>query len=137
MNGKKIIVAYDGSESSNKALALAADLSKSIAGELLLVSVAERPSDLFTFKQLERDREENSKAIIKAGEKQASSFGSAIKPVLLKGDPADEIIRFAQEEKASVIVVGTRSLAGLQRLMLGSVAQALVTNSPIPVLVAK
>lgn len=137
MTKKKIIVAYDGSDSSNKALTLAADLCAAIAGELLLVSVAERPSELFTFKQLEHDREEASKAILRNGEQHAATLGVAIKPVLLCGSPAEEVIRFAGEQQAYVIVVGTRSLAGLQRLMLGSVAQALVNNSSIPVLVAK
>jgi nucleotide-binding universal stress UspA family protein len=137
MNNKTIIVAYDGSPSSNKALKLAADLSRAESSEIALVSVIERPSDIFTLEHLERNREQYGKQAIDTGEKQAEALGIKVKPVLLRGNPSEEIINYAHKENAYLIIVGTRGLGGLQRLMLGSVAQALVTHSDIPVVVAK
>lgn len=134
---KKLIVAYDGSPSSNKALQLAADLSRAEATEISLVLVIERPSDIFNLESIERERELNGKETMEAGERQAESLGIQVKPVLLTGDPAEEIITYARQINAYLIIVGTRGLGRLQRLMLGSVAQALVTNSDIPVVVAK
>lgn len=134
---KKLIVAYDGSPSSNKALQLAADLSGAETTEISLVLVIERPSDIFHLESIERERELNGKEMIKAGEHQAELLGIKVKPVLLTGNPSEEIIHYAHQINASLIIVGTRGLGRLQRLMLGSVAQALVTNSDVPVVVAK
>jgi nucleotide-binding universal stress UspA family protein len=54
---------------------------------------------------------------------------------LAMGDPAAEIVRAAEEEKADSIVLGTHGRTGLSRLLMGSVAEAVVRRAPCPVLV--
>jgi universal stress protein A len=54
---------------------------------------------------------------------------------LTMGDPASEIVRIAEEEKADMIVLGTHGRTGMSRLLMGSVAEAVVRRSPSPVLV--
>lgn len=54
---------------------------------------------------------------------------------LAMGDPAAEIVRIAEEEKADSIVLGTHGRTGLSRLLMGSVAEAVVRRAPCPVLV--
>jgi nucleotide-binding universal stress UspA family protein len=137
MCSKKFIVAYDGSPSSDKALKLAGDLMKAESIEISLVLVIERPSDLFNLEQMERDRELAAKQVIESGEKRAEAYGVEVNTVLLKGNPSEEIINYAKRENAYLIIVGTRGLGRVQRLMLGSVAQELITYSDIPILVAK
>lgn len=51
------------------------------------------------------------------------------------GDTADGIINCAKEFKADLIVIGTHSRSGIDRLLMGSVAEHVVRHSPIPVLV--
>jgi universal stress protein A len=53
---------------------------------------------------------------------------------LLHGDPASEIVRLAEEEHADLIVMGTHGRTGLMRLLMGSVAEAVVRRAPCPVL---
>ena len=55
---------------------------------------------------------------------------------LLHGRPAVEITRFAREEGFDLVVVGTHSRRGLERLLLGSVATGILHRAPCPVLVA-
>lgn len=55
--------------------------------------------------------------------------------MLTMGDPAAEIVRVAEEEKADMIVLGTHGRTGMSRLLMGSVAEAVVRRSPAPVLV--
>lgn len=55
---------------------------------------------------------------------------------LLHGRPAAEIARLAREESFDLIVVGTHSRRGLERLLLGSVATGILHRAPCPVLVA-
>jgi nucleotide-binding universal stress UspA family protein len=56
---------------------------------------------------------------------------------LLLGDPASEIVRLAEEEHAEMIVMGTHGRTGLRRLLMGSVAEAVVRRATCPVLCLK
>jgi nucleotide-binding universal stress UspA family protein len=56
---------------------------------------------------------------------------------LLAGDPAEAIIRLAQTEDVDMIVMGTHGRRGLTRLLMGSVAEAVVRAAPCPVLTVK
>ncbi len=50
---------------------------------------------------------------------------------------AESIINYASEQKADLIVIGTRGTSGLKRLVLGSVASAVVAHASCPVLVVR
>ena len=60
-----------------------------------------------------------------------------VRHVLLEGDPAKEIIHYAMEEGIDLIVMGTHGRTGLERLLMGSVAENVVRGAPCSVLVAK
>ena len=53
------------------------------------------------------------------------------------GDPAGEIVSFAEKEKVDLIVMGTHGRTGLGRLLMGSVAEAVVRRAPCPVFTFK
>jgi len=57
--------------------------------------------------------------------------------VFLQGDPATEIINYATEAGSDVIVMGTHGRTGLERLLLGSVAEKVMRDAPCSVLVVK
>jgi len=140
MASKKIIVAYDKSPGSEKALELAADLAKAVSADLSVVSVIDSPlvafelDNIATQKHALKAEGENT---IAAGKKRGEELGVKVTGTVLEGNPADALIKYAQKENAYLIVVGSRGLGGFESLLLGSVAQALVTHSDIPVLVAK
>jgi len=52
---------------------------------------------------------------------------------LLDGDPSAEIVHFAEREHVDLIVMGTHGRTGLTRLLMGSVAEAVVRRAPCPV----
>jgi nucleotide-binding universal stress UspA family protein len=56
---------------------------------------------------------------------------------LLSGEPAVEIARLAEEEGMGLIVMGTHGRTGFKRLLMGSVAEAVVRRAPCPVLTFK
>jgi nucleotide-binding universal stress UspA family protein len=58
-------------------------------------------------------------------------------PVVLEGDPAPEIVRFAAERGTGTIVMGTRGHTGLARIFLGSVARNVLLHAPCSVLIAR
>ena len=57
--------------------------------------------------------------------------------MLLEGHPADEIVKFAEQNDIEMIVMGTLGKTGLDRFLLGSVAENVVRHSKIPVLVVR
>lgn len=57
--------------------------------------------------------------------------------VFLEGDPADEIVRYAQDAWVDLIVMGTHGRTGLERLLMGSVAEKVMRDAPCSVLVVK
>lgn len=59
--------------------------------------------------------------------------GLAVKRVLRKGDPAEEIVRTAREEKAGLIVMPTHGFGVFRRFLLGSVAAKVLHDSEVPV----
>lgn len=66
-----------------------------------------------------------------------TAAGVAAAPVVLEGDAAAELIRYAAEGRAGTIVIGSRGHTGLARLFLGSVARNVLVHAPCSVLVVR
>jgi nucleotide-binding universal stress UspA family protein len=66
-----------------------------------------------------------------------SADGQDVVTAVREGEPADEIIEYAEEYDADVIATGTRGRHGDHAFLLGSVAEAIVRRSPIPVLTVR
>lgn len=57
--------------------------------------------------------------------------------VLIEGTPSEEIIDYAEEADCDLVVMGTHGRGGIDRLLLGSVAERVVRTSPVPVLTVR
>lgn len=91
--------------------------------------VADRPStdlEQFPFSQIEQQLQTYQKRL---------GCTSAIE--IVTGDPAEEIVRFAKIYNADLIVLGSRGLTGMKRILLGSVSSQIVEDAPCSVLVVK
>ncbi|MCA9215174.1 MAG: universal stress protein, partial [Planctomycetales bacterium] len=63
--------------------------------------------------------------------------GVEVAAIVRRGDPAAEIMKLAKKKKADLLVVGTHGRTGLQHLLMGSVAEAIVRGATCPVLTIK
>src|SRR5262245_34574057 len=61
----------------------------------------------------------------------------AVHHVCLEGDPATEIVRYARDAGMDVIVMGTHGRTGVERLLMGSVAEKVLRDAPCSVLIVK
>jgi nucleotide-binding universal stress UspA family protein len=61
----------------------------------------------------------------------------AVSHVFLEGDAAGEIVRYAADAAVDVIVLGTHGRTGVERLLMGSVAEKVMRDAPCSVLVVK
>jgi nucleotide-binding universal stress UspA family protein len=67
-------------------------------------------------------------------DKLAKEAGVAFEKVVKEGNPGEEILGYAKDAGMSVIVVGSVGRTGLDKFLLGSVAEKVVRNSNVPVL---
>lgn len=138
MKLRKILVPTDFSSRSDSALEYAAALARSGQADLLIVHVKERPEIVA----------ETGMAgyPVDVDDAEARRLLADVKPPggpvgysqhLLHGYPADEILKLAESEGVDLIVLGTHGRKGLSRLLLGSVAEAVVRRANCPVLSVK
>lgn len=78
--------------------------------------------------------ESRADTIVKNVERMADAHGVPVETDILEGDPAQQILDYANEIDADVIVSGTHGRSGVKRQLLGSVAERLVRHSDVPVL---
>jgi nucleotide-binding universal stress UspA family protein len=133
----KILVAYDGSESAQRALVQAAELATNGAA-VSVISVAE-PLPRFgragTMMVPEEDEERRHELV----DAKATLAGKGIDAAVVerKGDPATLIVDEAEHEHADLIVMGTRGLNTAKRWLMGSVSSRVVQHAPCNVLVVR
>jgi nucleotide-binding universal stress UspA family protein len=138
---QKILVAHDGSKSSDKALKKAVELATHMNASLTVLSVV--PELYLTeLSDVERNRifEALSKETGDAMEKIRKSLSGKsmeVKTLVRQGDPAEKILETAQKMKVDLIVTGSHGRHGTKKFLLGSVSSKIVDYSKCPVLVVK
>lgn len=131
---KTIVVATDGSEQANKAVALAADLAQKYEAKLLLLHIMPDiineavPKSVRAYAELERMDLGNAiwsvgEEILEIAKQRAHQQGAeTVETILDRGSPAKEILKCADEHDVDLIVMGCRGLSHLAGTFLGSVS---------------
>ncbi len=138
---KRILVAIDAEPVAARAADLARDLARSTHAELALVHVVE-PSEGYSLEsgvpagELYRLAEEDGRRLLAAFSPRGADGPPPFEFVPV-GSPAAEIVKAAREWAADLIVIGSHGRAGVKRVLLGSVAEAVMRHSPCPVLVVR
>ncbi len=130
-----IVVGFDGSDASRHAVGRAVGLARALGSRLVLVTVVAPPT-VFLGELLVPEVIDLS-AVVEPAKKQLEALAREIRettgveaePVILMGDPADELVNYAEENGCDLIVVGRRGRGGLERLILGSVSSKIVSIS--------
>jgi nucleotide-binding universal stress UspA family protein len=131
-----ILFPTDFSHASDAALEHAEALAKQRHAKLVILHVEEPPLAYGGGELYYGLPEPSSERIMKMLEDvQPSDASVEFTHKLTMGDPATEIVRIAEEEKAGMIVLGTHGRTGMSRLLMGSVAEGVVRRSPCPVIV--
>lgn len=142
---KKILVATDASEASDRALIMAAQLASQYNAELVIIHVIrdmQIPFEIKEIPELESDyfesfssvREEIMRkiagSVLKAAKQKAEKLGiNKIETVIGTGDPANSILGVAERRGVDMIVIGSRGLAKLKGAILGSVSRKVTNNA--------
>lgn len=142
---KKILIATDGSENADSAVLSGIDIAKKLDAKVYAICVVPtHPSSSMPIGSRMMQWEvpfqvmmsEAKKAVEQVADACLSS-GVEVETVVLEGHPAEEIIKYAEENKMDLIVMGSLGKTGLTRLLLGSVAEEVLRHSKVDVMVSK
>lgn len=133
-----IVVGYDDTEPSKRALERAADLAEKFGSKLIVTSVAPvmMPSGTHGTAGIDpTDTPTEHQAELEHAQSYLSSrnLSVALQPAI--GDPADAIVETAAQAGADLIVVGTREPSFLERVLGTSVSQAVSHHAHCDVLI--
>ncbi|MBM4328172.1 MAG: universal stress protein [Deltaproteobacteria bacterium] len=143
---KKILFCADFSENSVPARSKAVEFAKAFGAELLIVHVVnsrllgypsfenQLPVDLAL---LERNIQEGAQTELEGIAAECRKKLPSAHTFLLTGAPAEEIVRFAEDQSVDVIVMGTHGWTGIRHLILGSTAENVVRTAKCPVLTVR
>jgi len=153
---EKILIATDGSKHSENAAKLGIDLAKRSKGTVVICYVADINGtmpmggigmpfgdmgaytiDPAVFSGLRETALQAGAKAVNRVEELANLASVPSEKRVLDGNPAAEILRLAEEESMSIIVIGSIGKTGLEKFLMGSVAEKVVRNSTVPVLVVR
>jgi nucleotide-binding universal stress UspA family protein len=135
-----IMVPTDGSETAERAATHAVSIAKCLKSKVMGLYVIDIsafsgiPTEAIWESMKDLLDEEGRKAL-KTIEEIAEKEGVPCETEIAEGVPAEDIIRFAEDKKVDLVVMGTAGRTGLDRLLLGSVAEKVIRTAPCPVLV--
>lgn len=139
----KLLVPFDGSEASVRALAYAERVTASYAGgaELHLLNVQPPlPGDVGMFVGADTVRkfhqDEGAKVLAPARARLDAAKVPYVSQVRV-GDPAETIVKYARDQGCEQICMGTRGLGRVAGMLLGSVTTKVIHLSGVPVLLVK
>lgn len=136
----KLLVAHDGSESSNRALIKAAAIATKFDAEVIVASAIPNlcflgvPVDCNSVGQVYRSETEG---ILEAVKSLMDREGIRGRTVILDGSPADTILDYARDEDVDLIVVGSTGKHATARTLFGSVSSKIATNATRSVMVVR
>jgi nucleotide-binding universal stress UspA family protein len=135
-----ILVPTDFSDSSKVAMDAAVEVAWKFDASIVLMHAYQVPVYAYPVvpatpvAELTTHFEEAAQNALTQAAEIVQSRGVRVGTVLRIGSPWEEILRVAKDQKAELIVMGTRGLHGLPRALMGSTAERVVRSSPIPVM---
>lgn len=140
----RILVAYDGSDLSKKALDMAMALAKQDERiELTVVAVSNPPTatSMGSYgiynQELINEIRENAEKILSEVKEKIAELPNKTAAVVLEGNPGRLIVDHANQTSCDLIVMGSRGLSGIKEMFLGSTSHFVVQKANCPVFIVK
>lgn len=140
---EKILVAVDGSENGRKALKKAKEIGRAMNSEITILHVVnDQRNNPYIVEteyrnQIMKAYAEQGEKILKSELEMFEDYKGKVTTLLKFGESAKEIINTAEEGKYDLVVMGSRGLSTLSRMMLGSISSKVVHNIRVSVLIVR
>jgi nucleotide-binding universal stress UspA family protein len=142
-NYKKILVGYDGSTNSERALIRAVSIANQLGAALTVVVVvntgpiALAPMEPPIPEEVFDDLQKNGKDVLTQGMNIAGEDVPQVTGTVEEGNPADRLLDVASKHGADLIVLGKRGHSGIERFLIGGVSSNVISHAHCDVLVVK
>jgi len=141
MSFKKVLIAIDGEPVAVRAAETGVDLAQALGAEVAFVHVVDASlaysgdtgppaSELIAAAKLD------AKRLVTALRQRLSPHSSVLEFIQV-GTPSEEIVKAAKEWSADLLVIGSHGRGGMQRALLGSVAETVMRRAPCPLVVVR
>ncbi|MBN1324506.1 MAG: universal stress protein [Methanotrichaceae archaeon] len=136
---ERILIATDGSETSDKAARVGVEIARISGGRVTVVYVADTgrlshlPDDMMLVSIRDLLLREGETATTYVAD-LAKKEGVPSERMVVEGKPSDELLRVSKENDIDLMVMGSVGRSGLDRFLLGSVAEKVVQHAKVPVL---
>ncbi|MBS1126331.1 MAG: uspA protein [Nitrospirae bacterium] len=135
-----ILLPFDGSAFSKKALSHAYALAKDEGSEVTALYVIPRYEEMIGFMKTDSIRKslyKEAERIIDLAKQSVSSNGVTLATAIEEGNAADKIVETANRMKHDLIVMGSYGWRGVNKAILGSTTERVIMNATCPILVVK
>lgn len=136
---QKILLAYDGSPDGREALAQAENLASMSGATVRLLAIIDHSQNALVFEGMSFIPDNQrfvTQSVLDAGVRRLQRAGCTARNDVRYGNSAEQIVLYAREMEADLIVVGHRDQGSLARWLNGSVGASILHHPPCSVLVA-
>lgn len=138
MGFRKVLIAVDNEPVAAHAADVGVELACSLAADVALIHVIDAVPAYgadtgISPSELAAKAEQEGKTLM-AGFRERLPLQPSALEFVVSGSPSDEIVKAAKEWPADLIVIGSHGRGGVQRALLGSVAEGVMRHAPCPVL---
>jgi nucleotide-binding universal stress UspA family protein len=128
----KIMVPTDGSEFAKKAEEMALSLAEKLEATVVAVHVIDEKL-IYPFEVMEED----GKEILSNVQKKGQKMGVKVEEVLIFGNPRHDMKKISEKSGADLVVIASHGRTGLEKIIMGSVAENTLKTLKMPVLLVK
>jgi nucleotide-binding universal stress UspA family protein len=127
-----IMIPTDGSDYSKKAEDMALSLAKKLGSKVVAVHIIDDKL-IYPYEVLE----EEGKAILKKVQEKGQENGVEVHEILIVGSPTHDMAKITEKAGADLVVIATHGKTGLEKILMGSVAENALKKVQVPVLLVK
>lgn len=138
---QRVLVPFDGSDAAKTALKRALeenpDAEITVLNVLDSTNLADSTIQASGAETLNDAQREEAEELFEQAEEYAAEYGMTIHTAVQVGTPGEAIVDYAQENNTDHIIMGSHGRSGLSRIVIGSVAETVIRNSPLTVTIAR
>jgi len=137
---KKVVIPVDFTSTMHKVVDYATSITDKLGAEIVFFHVINdfQGYDMMlvhpSFEAMKKDLRKNYEERMAGLVEDYKEYKHGVSGKIVTGDAADEIVKFAQEAQADLIIIGTHGTKGLERVLMGSTAESVVKKASCPTL---
>ena len=136
----KIVVPIDLDRHTKKLVEFSVYFAEKLSASIKLIHVVENitTGDMMvgspSFEPLYEDQAKRAQIAVTNIIEEHKAVIPDMDGTVIRGDVVDEVVKYAEEEKAGLVIIGTHGTKGLERILLGSVAERVLKSVHCPTL---